>query len=180
MSSVTVATVATPRLDVSTLSQVLASAPEPDFIVNLESGAFLTNKAWKLAVRNHVPVGRMGDLDRALSLHEDREYVDSETKFRERGLEQHSHGRSFERLGSDLYRVERYGLPRLMVVFLNDYDLGADAIREARKKYGAFNIVVASNPNGRITDAAFDVASELESEVHQWGAFLSRLRREHQ
>ena len=125
-----------------------------------------------------LPVGRLGDLNRALSLPQVREYVDPETRFRERGLEQHARVASFERLDLNRYIIERHGLPTLTVVFLNDYDLSAEALRQARTEHGAFDIVVASNPNGRVTDLALEVAKQLGFEVLKWGPFLSRLHRE--
>lgn len=65
------------------------------------------------------------------------------------------------------------------MVFLNEYDLGAEAIRHACAEYGEFDIVVASNPNGEITDSALGVARQLGCEIHKWGPFLSRLHRGH-
>jgi hypothetical protein len=175
---ITVVTLAVALLDQTILSEALRSDPQPDFVLNLQSNASLTTEALHLSAEEQVPVGRMGDLERALSMAQVREYVDPETLFRERGMEQHARVAGFQRLDLNRYRIERRGLSPLTVIFLNDYELSAEAIRQARAGFGDFDIVVASNPNGRITDSAAEVAKQLGSEVHRWGAFMSRLHRE--
>jgi hypothetical protein len=179
LPTVTVATLAVMRLDHQLLEKVLGSHPPPDFVLNLQSGASLTTEALHLSIDEQVPVGRMGDLARALSMPNVREYVDPETHFRERGLAQHSGVAHYRRLDLHRYRIERYDLSPLTVVFLNDYDLAAESIRQARAEHGEFDIVVASNPNGRVTSSASDVAEHLGCEIHNWSSFLSRLNREH-
>jgi hypothetical protein len=164
-------------LDHAALAKVLGQQPPPDFVVNLNSGASLTTEALHMSINAQVPVGRMGDLLRALSMPNIRAYVEPETRFRERGLDQHSRVKDFERLDQQRYWIERHGLPPLTVVFLNDYDLAGEAIRTARAEYGEFDIVVASNPNGRVTEGALEVAEQLGCEIHSWGGFLSRLNR---
>jgi hypothetical protein len=176
---VVIATLAETPLDHVMLAEVLAQQPPPDFVVNLSSGPSLTTEALLMSIDEQVPVGRMGDLARALSMPDIREYLDPETKFRERGLKQHSRVLDFKRLDLQRYRLERSGLSPLTVIFLNDYDLAAEAIRQARDVYGNFDIVVASNPYGRVTDSATEVAKQLGCEIHGWGAFLSRLNYEH-
>lgn len=179
MPPVLVATLAVRQLDGAMLATALATVPQPDFVLNLQAGAALNTAALELSMSNEVPVGRLGDLDRALSMANAREYVDRETQFRERGLKQNQSVASFRRLDLHRYYIERHGLSPLTVIFLNDYEVSAEAIRQARADYGSFEIVVASNPNGRVTVSATEVAGQLECEVHQWKAFLSRLRREH-
>lgn len=176
---VSIATLAVMPLDHSMLAEVLGQQPPPDFVVNLSPGALLTTEALLMSINEQVPVGRMGDLLRALSMPDIRMYVDPETQFRERGLEQHSRVIDFKRLDLHRYWIERDGLSPLTVIFLNDYDLAAEAIRRARADYGNFDIVVASNPNGRVTDSALEVAAQLGCEIQKWGAFLSRLNYEH-
>jgi len=179
MPPVLVSTLAVACLDHSIMHALLSSTPQPDFVLNLHSGASLTAKALRMSIDEQVPVGGMGDLSSALSLFLVREYVDPETQFRERGLRQHRRIAGFYRLDGHKYRIERYNLSPLTVIFIYDYELAAEAIRQAYLEYGTFDIVVASNPNAQITSNATDVANQLGLEVHKWGSFLSRLNYEH-
>jgi len=174
---VTVATLAADNLSLAMLRQTLDSPPPPDFLLNLRSNGIIAPEAFQLALAERLPIGRLGDLERALELESVREYRDRETMFRERGLEQHKKVTEFTQMDPSRYYIERIGLPPIMVVFNADYELAADAVRQARQDYGEFDILVAVNPNGRITESAAAVAEDLGIEVHQWRAFLARLHR---
>ena len=175
LPKIIIATLCVYNLDIDTLRRTYDSEPSPDFVLNLQSGAALTAEALHLSLEEKVPVGFMGDLMRALSMIDVRDYVDPETKFRERGLRQHSRVASFVRLDFRRYRIERIGLPSKIVIFLNDYDLVAESIRHARSEYGGFDIVVSTNPNARITETAVEVANHMGCGVFKWGNFMSIL-----
>ena len=61
------------------------------------------------------------------------------------------------------------------ILALNNYDLTAEKVREAKSKYRTFDVILASNPNARISSIANDVAKELGLKILTWRQLLGRL-----
>ena len=62
-------------------------------------------------------------------------------------------------------------------MLLNEYDLTADNVRNARDRYGGFSDILMTNPNGRATSAAEQAAESMGAQIYKWGEFLGRLNR---
>ena len=60
---------------------------------------------------------------------------------------------------------------------LNEYELTADHIRTARDRYGSFDVVVNTNPNGSVTSAAAEAAKSMGVEILKWGPFFGRINK---
>jgi hypothetical protein len=71
----------------------------------------------------------------------------------------------------------RKGLDPVTVLILNDYELTADHVRNGIERYGAFEAIVRSNPNGRTTDAAYQAAADSGIKIFTWGEFFGQLNR---
>lgn len=175
---VVIATTAVELFDVETLRNVVTDLSAVDFVVNVTSDHYITGEAIKLASVYHTPIGGMGDLFRALREPDVSSYVNPEIRFIERALRQHNRVTGFERLWDRKYRIDRFRLPSVDVVFLNDYELTADHIRKAWDRYGPFSMVVKTNPNGEATTIAQQVADELGCKIYdKWRDFLGALNR---
>jgi len=119
-----------------------------------------------------------GDLLRVIRLQNVRAFQPEETEFVERGLRQHNRISSFKRVYDRIYRVSRLGLPDLTVAMLNEYELTADYLRTARDRYGPFSVAVITNPNGKATSTAKEVAQTIGVEILNWGSFFGRLNKQ--
>jgi hypothetical protein len=173
-----VGTTAIYRFDRDAFTQFLGFKPAVSFIVNVPKESYVAGSALRLSTTHGIPIGGLGDLMRALSLADVSEYLNKEFGFIERGLSQHSRISGFDRLDDRSYLVKRYGLEDVHVVFLNEYELTADHVRTARERYGAFKMVVITNPNGRATSSAASAASSINCRIYKWGEFLGALNRE--
>ena len=147
------------------------------FVANVPSKARFAGDAISFAKEHGAGLGGFGDLRNALSLQDPASYVDRETAFRERGLAQHSRVKSFVRVDDCKYTVARHAHGDVTVVFLYDYDLGADAVRAALADYGKFSAIVKMNPNGGISTQASTVAANAGRRILGWGEFLGELNR---
>lgn len=175
---VVIATTAVERFDDVTLRKVVTDPSAVNFVVNMTRDHYITGEAIKLASAYHTPIGGMSDLFRALNEPDVSSYVNPEIIFIERSLRQHNRVTEFERLWDRKYRIDRLGLPSVDVVFLNDYELTADHIRKAWDRYGPFSMVVKTNPNGKATTTAHQVADELGCKIYEeWRNFLGALNR---
>jgi hypothetical protein len=106
-----------------------------------------------------------------------REYTRREYEFVERGLNQHDRVSGLEREFDRVYLVHRHHLPPVRFVMLNEYELTGDHVRTARSRYGAFDVVLINNPNGKPTSGALAVAEDMGIEIFKWRELLGRLNR---
>ena len=170
-------TIATACVEPRTFKQLLEGRLEIQFIANVPRESFWTGEAIEFASRHSVAWGGLGDLFSAVALPEPRTYVSKEFGFVERGLGQHTSVSSLERVQDRKYVVRRRGLKDMTVVLLNEYELTDDHVRTARERYGAFNAILLTNPNGGPTSSAKAAAESMGASVYKWGEFLGRLRR---
>ncbi len=163
------------RVEVNTIRALVEHDLDVEFIANVPKESFWTGEAILLAQRNCIATGAYGDLLRVLSLRNVRGFQSKETEFIERCLRQHDKVASFYRVHDRLYRISRNGLPDIVVVMINEYELTADHVRTARDRYGQFSVAVITNPNGGSTSSADVVAATMGCEILKWGPFLGRI-----
>ena len=169
-------TIASQRVEPPAINPLLKSFPQIEFIANIPSESFWTGAAIAFASRHRAAFGGMGDLCSAVSLPNPREHVHREFDFVERGLRQHK-GIGLERVHDRKYVVKRHQLSDLSVVLCNAYELTADHVRTAHDRYGAFNVLLITNPNGGPTSSAKTAAESMGAKIYKWGEFLGQLNR---
>lgn len=155
----------------------LAVDSSVDIIINVPAQGVWTGSAIRAAQAAGVAFGGMGDLQSCIQRQDPKAYVKAEFEFIDRGLRQHDRISSVTRDADRVFLVHRPGLPDTRVVALYEYELTAEHLRIARDRYGAFNLVLISNPNGKPTQGASEVARELGVELHMFGSLLGRLNR---
>lgn len=172
-------------VQVLTLALETISAPElrslvgenqVDFVVNVPSGSKFEEDVLTIAKDMRFAIGGMGDLLRALDLDDPTTYVPPQARFILRGLQQHSAVESVERIGTNRYRLKGRHWPLLVMIDLNDYELTAEALRQALDEQ-AFDFVVASNPNRGPTSAAIEVAKFAGKRLFVWKELLAALNK---
>jgi hypothetical protein len=176
---IVVATLAEATVSVEAVRQALGHRENVQFVVNVPKVSYVTGPALDYAKNEGFAIGGLGDLMRALSIPDVTQYVPKTIAFIERGLRQHDRVHSFERR-ADLYYLihRRNSLKDVLVVFLHEYELVADHLRVARDRYGRFDIVVITDPNGNATTEAEAVAEEFGCRIYKWGKFLGALNRQ--
>ena len=164
----------------SILTPLLATYPGVAFVVNVpKDGRWMQSGI--AAVRSRgMAFGGVGDLMSAINhkLEDVSGYKKGENAFVERGLSQHDHVSHFEQESDRVYLVHRFGLDPLRIVLLNEYELTAEHVRDARSKYGSFDIILMTNPNGSATTEAKEAARGMRVPILPWRQFLGRLSSE--
>jgi hypothetical protein len=92
-----------------------------------------------------------------------------------RGLEQHDKVLKVRRLDNKRYEISRIALETVVIIALNDYDLGVESIRNAVSEFEKFDAVLKSNPNGSITSSALKLADSREIKTFKWGELMGKL-----
>ena len=159
------------------VNAVLEEDPNVDIIINVPSAGVWQGSGIVTTRRAGVAFGGMGDLQSCIERENPSDYVKSEYEFIERGLSQHNRIQTIIREADRLFLLHRNGLPNIRVLALYEYELTADHLRTARARYGNFDLVLISNPNGRPTEGASDVAQTLGIELLMFRELLSRLNR---
>lgn len=145
------------------------------FLFNIKKEPFIDGEVLAYAEIRKFGIGGFGDIMRAINGKNLREYQNPETKFIMQGLKQHTNVKSVIRLDNRRYNIVKNGFEKDIVLALNDYDLTAERVREAKTIFATFDVILASNPNVRISSTAIDVAKELGLKILIWRQLLGRL-----
>lgn len=151
------------------------------FIVNIPKESFWTGGAINLISQYSIAFGGMGDLYRALScltisrLTNVRQYVNPEFSFVEQALEQHDIVMGMKRIYDRKYVLKRQRLSNFTIVLINEYELTKDHVRRARKRYGIFDAILITNPNGDATTQARETARSMNIGIYKIGQLMARI-----
>lgn len=166
---------ATQIVTADAVADVLQQDPDVDIVINVPGSGLWRGDGIAATQAHGISFGDMGDLMRVIGREDVRGFVRSDYAFIDRGLRQHSRVTSVDREADRLYLIHRRGLPEIRMIALDPYELSGEHLREARDRYGGFDVVLLNNPNGKPTTSANDVAAQLGVEVHKFGSFLGRL-----
>lgn len=169
--------VSTLRVSAQDVRDVLASDPTVDIVINIPPQGFWTGSAIEATQAAGIAFGGMGDLQSCIAKDDPRAYVKSEFAFIERALTQHTRVSGVTREADRLFLVHRRGGGDVRVLALYEYELTGEHLRTAQERYGRFDLVLISNPNGKPTGGAIHVAKELQVETYMLGGLLGRLNR---
>jgi hypothetical protein len=167
--------ISVPVVKAEILLPILDADSSIEIVANVPKESLWTGEAIASAATRGVAFGGISDLMSAVSRGDVRGYIRSEYRFVERGLTQHDRVSGLERKFDRVYLVHRRGLLPLRFVMLNEYELTGDHVRTARDRYGSFGAVLLSNPNGKPTAGALEVAKAMGIGIFKWGQFLGRL-----
>lgn len=170
-------TTAVERVDCTVVRAITETVAELSFVVNIPKESYWTGEAICLLSRHSVAFGGMGDLYRALSRDEDdlRQYRRPEFDFVECALGQHDRVTVMTRVHDRKYVLGRRGLTDFTIVLLNEYELTKDHVRRAKTRYGLFDAILMTNPNGKATAQATEVAKSIGANIYEAGQLMARI-----
>lgn len=163
------------NIDYNTVKEICGSHPNISFIVNIKKQYNLSGEAMKYLSSRRISFGGLGDFMRFCNQKDNNEIEDKDFTFVARGLRQHDKVSSVERIDNRRLRINRIGLPEVVAIMINDYDITAESVRSAKDLYRDFRVVIKTNPNGQITNEAENVAASLNVDICKWGIFLGKL-----
>jgi hypothetical protein len=173
--AVNVATMSVRDVDAAAVRELLRGSDDIDFVVNISKDAYVDGDVYLLAEAESFGFGGYGDLLGALSSESPRTYVNKEFTFVLNSIRQHTKVANVTRLDDRRLRIDRNYMEPVTVLVLNEYELAAEHVRNAIRRYGKFQAIVRSNPNGRTTSAAFVAAQESGINIFTWAEFFKQL-----
>lgn len=174
--SYSIGAINTGRITCPELNEYLENK-EIDFLSVKGGVEFISGDAMTLLEQKKIGVDSFGHIASSLRTNNPLEHLDKEHFFINRVFKQHSHVSSVERETNKKYRVKRPGMADLVIVAVNDYDMTAGSVRDALGLHGNCDIVFASNPNGRLTTPAKEVAESIGVELYKLSDLLRRISR---
>jgi hypothetical protein len=171
------ATLASKAVDRPTVEGLADLGYKIDIYLNIPKEAIWTGDAIAAVAEKAAAFGGMSDLQRVITDPIPSRYVNPEFSFVERGLRQHTRVGGLRRLHDRKYTIQRLRHGDITILLLNEYELSADHVRTAWDRYGTFNAILKTNPNGRITEAAIAAANSMGATIYMWGQLLGRLNR---
>ena len=153
----------------------ILSEYDVDFILHTFKEPFVDGDVYEYLNNEQKTLGGFGDLMRVADKDINWPYFPPDVNFIMRGLNQHTKVSNVRRLDAKRYEISRVGLEKVIIIALNDYDLGVEAIRTAIDEFGEFHAVLKSNPNGRISSEAIEIAKSLNLKIFKWGELLGML-----
>lgn len=130
------------------------------------------------ARQHNMAWGGMGNITSAFDTNNYSGIQRNEYKFVENNLGKHSRVEKLERLYDRVFKIYRTnGFRPITITLIDSYELTGEEVRNARDKYGKFDIVLKTNPNGNSTGRAFSAADEIGAEICTWSELFGRLNK---
>lgn len=174
--SITITKTTLSKINLTDVKSILVNQ-DADFILHKVKEPWIFGDVFEFLNRKRKVIGGFGDLFRVLRQDNNFPYLPSQVHFIIRGLEQHKKVSNVRRLDNKRYEIERYGLETVIIIALDDYDIGIESVRSAVNDFDKFDAVLKSNPNGSITSSAVTLADLRELKVFKWGQLLGILNR---
>jgi len=157
------------------IKEILDKNLEIDFIANIKKDYLISGDAMSIMNSKYISYGGFGDLIRFSNQRDNELFVEKEYAFVSRGLNQHDKIKKIERLDNKRIRVVRYSLSEVIIIMNNDYDLNTESVRRTKEKFKTFKVILATNPNVRITSDAYSTAQFMDVDICKYGEFLGKV-----
>lgn len=161
----------------SDVQPVLSQATKPEFVVNVPSVTLWSGSAISLVHATPAAFGTLGDLLKAARSDDVPAYRNKTFDFFERAISQHSNVAAVSRIYDAVFEVHRKTGDSVIIVLVEAYNMSAEDVRNARQRYGAFDIAVKKTSYGSITDAAATAADSMGAEALMFADLMRRLAR---
>jgi hypothetical protein len=176
LSPIIVAATNIPVVDEFVVNDLVQGGDNVGFVVNFFKNSVLKNEGLLRSIMLRVPVGSFGDLKNATKLGDVSTYLPTEHAYIQRVLNQHTSISYFIRQEDRIYEIFRTNsLPPITACFVDDYELGAEGVRNAIAVNGDFDWLVRTSPYGKLLSSAHEAAKYTKCKVFDFRNFLGRL-----
>jgi hypothetical protein len=156
---------------------VLSHATKPEFVMNVPSKALWSGSAISLIHATPAAFGTLGDLLKASRSDDVPAYRNKTYGFFEQAISQHSNVSGITRIYDAVFEAQRRKGNSLTIALVEAYNMSAEDVRNARRRFGPFDIAVKTTSYGSITDAARMAADSMGVEAMMFKDLMRRLVR---
>lgn len=159
----------------SDVAPLFEGATKPQLVVNVPSAALWSGAAINFVHQAPASFGTLGDVSRAASTGDAPSYRDKNMGFFINAMRQHSNVSAVSYVFDRVFRADRKVGRSLTVAVADAYNLSAEDVRNAKDRYGDFDIVVKASSYGSITHQADEAAQSMKAEALTFGELMRRL-----
>ncbi|NVK21214.1 MAG: hypothetical protein HWD86_01735 [Kangiellaceae bacterium] len=148
---------------------------KPQLVINVPSNILWSGSAIDYIHSNNAAFGKMGDIYRSARVSNVGDFRDKNMGFFINAMQQHSNVRSVSYVYDTVFQVNRLMGNSLIVAVVEAYNMSAEDVRNARARFGNFDIVVKSTSYGSITKQAEEAARSMGAKALTFRGLLGCL-----
>jgi len=156
---------------------ILSHATKPQFIVNVPSRTLWSGDAISLVNAAPAAFGTLGEIRKAADSGDVPSYRNKNWDYFEKAIRQHSNVHAVTRVYDEVFEAHRHKGKSLKIALLNGYHVSAEDVRNARDRFGKFDIAVKKSGYGSVTDAAEQAAASMGAKAVTFKGLMQSLAR---
>jgi hypothetical protein len=150
-------------------------AIKPQLVVNVPSKTLWSGSAIDHIHAASAAFGTLGDVTRAAYTKNAGTYRDKDMGFFINAMEQHTNVSGVSYVYDRVFKVDQRSGTGLIVAVIETYNMSAEDVRNAKNKFGHFDVVVKSSGYGSITDQAEAAAKSIGAQALTFRQLMGRL-----
>lgn len=157
------------------VESLFAGATVPKFVVNVPSKTLWSGNAIRRVHAASAAFGTLGDIARAAATEDAGSYRDKNMGFFINAMKQHGNVSGVSYVYERVFKADRKIGSSLTVAVIDAYNMSAEDVRNARDRFGHFDIVVKSSSHGSITHQADAAAKSIGADALTFGQLMGWL-----
>lgn len=147
------------------VAPVLSLETKPQFVVNVPSRTLWSGAAIRMIHATPAAFGTLGELLKAANAGNVPQYRNKTWDFFERAIRQHSRVCDVSRVYGEVFEAQRLTGGSVTIALVDAYHMSAEDVRNARDRFGEFDVAVKISSYGSITDEAEEAARSIGAEA---------------
>jgi hypothetical protein len=144
---------------------LLLYATRPQFIVNVPSKTLWSGEAISLINAAPAAFGTLGEIRKAADSGDVPSYRNKDWEFFEKVIRQHSNVYAVTRIYDEVFEAHRHKGNSRRIALVHGYNLSAEDVRNARDRFGKFDIAVKTSSYGSVTNDAERAAASMGAQA---------------
>jgi hypothetical protein len=162
-------------IEQSDVEPLFAGPTVPMFVVNVPSKTLWSGNAIRRIHAASAAFGTLSDIARAADTEDAGSYRDKNMGFFINAMRQHGNVSGVSYVYERVFRADRKIGSSLTVAVIDAYNMSAEDVRNARDRFGHFDIVVKSSSHGSITHQADAAAKSIGADALTFGQLMGWL-----
>jgi hypothetical protein len=162
-------------IGLSDVAPLFATAAKPSFVTNVPSRTLWSGSAIHHIHAASSAFGTLGDVSRAAFTGDAGSYRDKNMGFFINAMRQHSNVSSVSYIYDRVFKADRRVGSSLTVAVIDAYNMSAEDVRNAKDRFGHFDVIVKSSSHGSITHQADAAAESMGAEALTFRDLMRRL-----
>jgi hypothetical protein len=154
---------------------LLSYATRPQFIVNVPSKTLWSGDAISLINAAPAAFGTLGEIRKAAHSGDVPSYRNKNWEFFENAIIQHESVYAVTRIYDEVFEAHRHRGSSRKIALVNGYHVSAEDVRNARDRFGKFDIAVKKSGYGSVTDAAEQAAVSMGAQAVTFKGLMQSL-----